>query len=470
MKILLVNQNKMVGKLFENIAKKLDLELVAEEHVEKILPTLEESKECFFFADDTAVDGEEYEHLKSHLEGVQLSGLLLRKGIEEFGEFTHYIKKPFLPTDILHILQRSMGPAMPQSSPSLPKDIEAVSAESDADFFKDIDSSLNQLEGLLDPIALTSQEPPKEESKEEPPTPPQETAITEPTEQPQNTAEESKAAQTTETAKEETVKEALKEDTPPQEAHDPLALNLDDLLPVDDSEDETHAGLEHDEMLEDLVQEDSPKAQDLMDNMQAMGDLMQSAKHEIEETTESDLQTFQESPASKESGLDQDPIEVLESDAKKGAESTEEPKAEPVEPDSQPTENPQVSELKDSEDLDNLELEPPAATPQPESIAQESAQEAPTEPELEQASIELETKTPQGTEPTEQEPQAQESTQIPELETRPQAQESVEQLELELDEAPELETQNLETENPQGSPELELEPQEIDPPRPPKQS
>ncbi|WP_158652037.1 hypothetical protein, partial [Helicobacter bizzozeronii] len=71
MKILLVNQNKMVDKLFENIAKKLGLELVIQEHVGEILPKLQENADCFFFADDTAVGQEEYEQLKPHLEGLK---------------------------------------------------------------------------------------------------------------------------------------------------------------------------------------------------------------------------------------------------------------------------------------------------------------------------------------------------------------------------------------------------------------
>ncbi|CCF80553.1 hypothetical protein HBZS_110010 [Helicobacter bizzozeronii CCUG 35545] len=170
MKILLVNQNKMVDKLFENIAKKLGLELVIHEHVGEILPKLQENADCFFFADDTAVGQEEYEQLKPHLEGLKLSGFLHRKDVPTFGAFTHYITKPFLPTDVLHTLEAELG-----TSPSTPPTQQPSTAEDTTPFdmdlaFKDIDSSLKQLEDLLDtdkaPEAPTDQQTP-------PPTKPQ---------------------------------------------------------------------------------------------------------------------------------------------------------------------------------------------------------------------------------------------------------------------------------------------------------
>ncbi|WP_104691160.1 hypothetical protein [Helicobacter heilmannii] len=396
MKILLVNQNKMVGKLFENIAKKLDLELVAEEHAEEILPALDESKECFFFADDTAVDGEEYERLKPHLDGVPLSGLLLRKGIEEFGEFTHYIKKPFLPTDILHILQRNMGPSTPATCPSLPQDLGAVSSGSDVDFFKDIDSNLSQLEGLLDTKNLESPSLDEINAKEEPKQEePQFEVQKEPitSQKEAKTEVEQKEEVETEEVKPKSPKEEEVQETTPlaQEAHDPLALNLDDLLPIDDSEDETHAGLEHDEMLEDLAQEDSPKAQDLMDGMQNIDELMQSAGHEIEQTKEPELQTPKE-PDAPTASTDQDPMDIL--GGLETLEATQENTPTPQEPKVEATiqevqspnealEDAQTLELEGLEGLDDLE-------PQETKEQTPSTKETPKEAKLEQKSTELE--------------------------------------------------------------------------------
>ncbi|BCZ17704.1 hypothetical protein NHP190003_09860 [Helicobacter sp. NHP19-003] len=515
MKILLVNQNKMVGKLFENIAKKLDIELVAEEHVDEILPALKENPDCFFFADDTAVDNEEYGHLKPYLGAVQLSGLLLRKGIEEFGGFTHYIKKPFLPTDILHILQRSMGTSAPTDAVKSTQQMDVAAFAPDEDFFKDIDSSLSQLEGLLDP--KTSQEPSKQESKEEPQATPQEAAPTESAPKTQSTTEEPPKAEPS------TATETPKESTPQQKTHDPLALNLDDLLPVDDSEDETHAGLEHDEMLEDLVQKDSPKAQELMDSVQDVGTLMQSAEQEIDEAKKPDLQTPEEPQAPKESDLNQDPMGMLEELEALGLDSNKstESEPEPAEQEPQTQESTQTPEL---EDLDNLGLESTTTESQPEStgteltetqntisksarensieqepqttenaqegleqseledleglgdlglestevkakpVAQETPQEtAPIEQELtEPTELEVPAQESQIQIPTEQTPQAQEEVQAHEPETKSQVQESLEQPALEDTEN--LENLELEStqaaEKPQDDLESKLEPQE----------
>ncbi|TSA81414.1 hypothetical protein FNE76_06650 [Helicobacter mehlei] len=266
MRILLVNQNKMVDKLFENIAKKLGLELVIQEHVGEILPKLQEDADCFFFADDTAVGQEEYEQLKPHLEGLKLSGFLHRKDVPTFGAFTHYITKPFLPTDVLHTLEAELG--TPPSTPPTQQPSTAEDATSfDMDLaFKDIDSSLKQLEDLLDtdktPEAPTDQQTP----------PPQEAPSTE---QPQP--------------------EPTLQATSEPESEPGMAFSIEDLLPVESDHDEvamedseptsppaepsdstvTHANAMHADMLQDLVQEDSPKAQDLMDSTEEnLGDLM----------------------------------------------------------------------------------------------------------------------------------------------------------------------------------------------------
>ncbi|BCZ19117.1 hypothetical protein NHP190012_07590 [Helicobacter sp. NHP19-012] len=461
MKILLVNQNKMVGKLFENIAKKLGLELVAEEHVKEILPTLEENRDCFFFADDTAVDGEGYECLKPHLGGVSFSGLLLRKGIKEFGEFTHYIKKPFLPTDVLHILQRNMGSASPTVYPANELETHLPTVESDSDFFKDINSSLDQLEGLLDinkPIAQDGQkvevlEIPEDKStleknpqefpeKEIEAQMPQESVKDLETSQEQGLQELEESQSKPEQEPQEPEPQAVSpqaaeaKNSPDEQVPQPspLALDLEDLLPIDSGKDETHAGLEHDKMLEDLVQEDSPKAQDLMDSMQNMGDLMRSADHEIEEPKKPELQTSKEPPVPKENA-DQDPmdmlgkLEALEAEAQKSAETPQEPESESTEPTPQvadPTEEiPQESEpteleapTQESQTQIPTEQEPTAtqnATETPKELEPQTIESA--QENLEQLGLEdLEGLDNLEQESEEQEAQATEGAQVPKLE------------------------------------------------------
>ncbi|BDQ29094.1 hypothetical protein [Helicobacter ailurogastricus] len=375
MQILLVNQNKIVGKLFENIAKKLDLDLVAAEHVEEILPTLEENPNCFFFADDTAVDSEEYARLKPHLETVKFSGLLLRKGIEEFGEFTHYIKKPFLPTDVLHILQRSMEPMEPKGAKVEPFALEQA-PHTETDIFKDIDSSLSQLENLLD-VDTPKSTPPQDESqegleikKEENPAglaKELESQGLESGNEPTGSEEETK----TDSTESKTEMEQAPQEGTQEESQTPLPLNLDDLLPIDEHERETHAGLEHEEMLEDLVQESSPKAQDLMDSMQNMEDFMHSIEHDPMQSAQESTEATQESNPTEPEELvaevkpPQSEEQVLEAETKQESQA-----------------KPQVQE---AESTSSLETQAHEAEPKPEPEAQiaETEQEAPTKQELE---------------------------------------------------------------------------------------
>ncbi|MFC3848318.1 hypothetical protein ACFOPX_07305 [Helicobacter baculiformis] len=146
MKILLVNQNKMVEKLFENIARKLALELIVQEHVDEALPKLQEGGDYFFFADDTVVDEIEYSKIEAHLESCKLSAFIHRKTIIPFGSFTHYIQKPFLPTDVLHILERTIEALHLHAEEA--EQSQETPAIADDDMVFGSDSNLSQLEEL----------------------------------------------------------------------------------------------------------------------------------------------------------------------------------------------------------------------------------------------------------------------------------------------------------------------------------
>ncbi|WP_104757645.1 midas domain-containing protein [Helicobacter salomonis] len=265
MKILLVNQNKMVEKLFENIAKKLALDLVVREHVGDALSKLQEDAECFFFADDTVVDEEGYQHLAPYLEGTKISAFVHRKSVAPFGSFTHYIQKPFLPTDVLHILEKTLEALhIPPEPAPLPLQEPSVLPETDMGLGDlSLDSSLNQLEeleGLLgasDGVAPTSAQDSQEtsiveEQQEEaldvpevsdtslqstPPSPEDEPVLS-PTEE--STSPE---PQTTESSA-------------PQPTRGLMDLSFEDLLPVDNSNDEEEA---HGESFHDTqIQEQTP--------------------------------------------------------------------------------------------------------------------------------------------------------------------------------------------------------------------
>ncbi|PAF53990.1 hypothetical protein BKH42_03215 [Helicobacter sp. 13S00482-2] len=102
MKILLINNDSMVKKLFEAVAKKLGLDLIIQDNLK--LPDLEDD---FFLFIDEGVSGNYSELLSSP---KVLSSVYLHKRtsnpIEGFG---FYVKKPFLPTEILDILKRRLA-------------------------------------------------------------------------------------------------------------------------------------------------------------------------------------------------------------------------------------------------------------------------------------------------------------------------------------------------------------------------
>ncbi|WP_104682217.1 hypothetical protein [Helicobacter felis] len=149
MKILLVNKNRMIEKLFENIAKKLSLELVVQEHSNEALSSLQNGEDYFFFADDTVIDEEEYRKFEPHLETCKLSAFIHRKSVLPFGSFSHYIQKPFLPTDVLHILEKTMDTlTIPHQEAPAQEKLATDSASLDLNLDTGFDSELDQLEEL----------------------------------------------------------------------------------------------------------------------------------------------------------------------------------------------------------------------------------------------------------------------------------------------------------------------------------
>ncbi|WP_163534378.1 hypothetical protein [Helicobacter suis] len=436
MKILLVNQNKMVGKLFENIAKKLNLELVAVDRVRDAISLLQEDNAYFFFADDTAVGGEEYAQIKPYLENVHFKALLHRKGVEECEGFTHCIQKPFLPTDVLYILQRVMDTSPSDQAPKQAPSPQVEQTQStDTNFLEDIDSSLDQLKGLLDvpgeheassstPEQQAENGEHKEEHKEEaiPETPTESQEPITSQELPQAIPQEQEQK---EQKAEETNQTPLPPETKTQETpthHDNTeGLNLEDLLPLEthppakqtdstkepmpDStlpddiplESHTHADSVHMDMLEDLMQENSPEAQELMDSMHGMDSAMHTAMEDIQPFTDiepslaQEAQEMPQEPTPTESSLTQD----VESEEPQIEESKkEEIEAKEIPPSSQDKETNQ--EVGESTEIENAEKEPQEPIQESQELKEQpETPEIPSEKETQpQESSELENLTP----------------------------------------------------------------------------
>lgn len=102
LKILLINNDSMVKKLFEAVAKKLGLDLTTQDNLN--LPNTED--DFFLFIDDS-ISGDYSEILSS---GKNLMKTYLHKrNSKQVEGFEFYIKKPFLPTEVLDILKTRLS-------------------------------------------------------------------------------------------------------------------------------------------------------------------------------------------------------------------------------------------------------------------------------------------------------------------------------------------------------------------------
>lgn len=104
MKIILINTDPMVAKLIEATAKKTGIVLTSYASTDDLdVSTL--TKDHFVFVDEGAL-GTDKDRIKSIAQDY-LSCLLYAK-TKALKEFSHIVKKPFLPTEILDILQAEL--------------------------------------------------------------------------------------------------------------------------------------------------------------------------------------------------------------------------------------------------------------------------------------------------------------------------------------------------------------------------
>lgn len=102
LKILLINNDSMVKKLFEAVAKKLGLDLTTQDNLN--LPNTED--DFFLFIDDS-ISGDYSEILSS--ERNLMKTYLHKRNNKQAEGFEFYIKKPFLPTEVLDILKSRLA-------------------------------------------------------------------------------------------------------------------------------------------------------------------------------------------------------------------------------------------------------------------------------------------------------------------------------------------------------------------------
>ncbi|UOS40842.1 hypothetical protein MPF84_05665 [Helicobacter pylori] len=159
MKMILFNQNPMITKLLESVSKKLELSMEDFNHYQELSTRLKEDPEWILIADDECLeklDQVDWLELKETISQNKNSVCMYKKGNEAqpFLEgFEMKIKKPFLPTEVLKVLQKKLGSNMSELEPSQNLDPTQEVLETNWD----------ELENLGDLEALVQEEPNNEE-------------------------------------------------------------------------------------------------------------------------------------------------------------------------------------------------------------------------------------------------------------------------------------------------------------------
>ncbi|WP_373930305.1 hypothetical protein [Helicobacter pylori] len=159
MEIILFNQNPMITKLLESVSKKLELSMEDFNRYQDLSTRLKEDPEWILIADDECLeklDQVDWLELKETISQNKNSVCMYKKGNEAqpFLEgFEMKIKKPFLPTEVLKVLQKKLGSNMSELEPSQNLDPTQEVLETNWD----------ELENLGDLEALVQEEPNNEE-------------------------------------------------------------------------------------------------------------------------------------------------------------------------------------------------------------------------------------------------------------------------------------------------------------------
>ncbi|EJB34157.1 chemotaxis regulatory protein ChePep [Helicobacter pylori] len=159
MKMILFNQNPMITKLLESVSKKLELPMENFNHYQELSARLKKDPEWLLIADDECLeklDQVDWLELKEIISQNKNSVCMYKKGNEAqpFLEgFEMKIKKPFLPTEMLKVLQKKLGSNMSEleSSQNLDPTQEVL------------ETNWDELENLGDLGALAKEEPNNEE-------------------------------------------------------------------------------------------------------------------------------------------------------------------------------------------------------------------------------------------------------------------------------------------------------------------
>ncbi len=394
MKMILFNQNPMITKLLESVSKKLELPMENFNHYQELSACLKKDPEWILIADDECLeklDQVDWLELKEIISQNKNSVCMYKKGNEAqpFLEgFEMKIKKPFLPTEMLKVLQKKLGSNASDLEPSQNLDPTQEVLETNWD----------ELESLGDLEALAKEEPNNEEQLLP-------TLNAQEVETPKEEAQEE--------VKKEEVKE-MQEEIKEKEKQEVAENPQDEEKPQDD---ETQGSVEtpkDEEVSKELeTQEQEPIKEETQEQ--------EPIKEETQEIKEEKQEKTQDSPSAQELEAMQELVKEIQENSNEDKKETQESAETPQE-----LEIPQVQEKETQESAEALQetqahelekqenTETSQKTPQELEIPKEETQEAVTETPQTQENAE----TPQDIEiPQAQDKETQE-LEIPKEETQ----------------------------------------------------
>ncbi len=330
----------MIEKLLESVSKKLELSIENFNHYQELSARLKENQEWLLIADDECLeklDQVDWLELKETISQNKNSVCMYKKGNEAqpFLEgFEMKIKKPFLPTEMLKVLQKKLGSNASELEPSQNLDPTQEVLETNWD----------ELENLGDLEALVQEEPNneeqllptlndqeekeevKEEEKEEVKETPQEE------EKPKDDeTQEGKTLKDKEVSKELEMQEEVKEETQEEQVKEQEPIKEETQEIKEEKQEKT---------------QDSPSAQEL--------EAMQELVKEIQENSNENKKETQESaeiPQDKETQELEIPKEEIQEETQEAV--TETPQTQ------ENAETPQDVEIPQTQDKETQELEIP---------------------------------------------------------------------------------------------------------------
>ncbi|PUD35902.1 hypothetical protein C2R87_00530 [Helicobacter pylori] len=393
MKMILFNQNPMIAKLLESVSKKLELSIENFNHYQELSARLKKDPEWLLIADDECLeklDQVDWLELKETISQNKNSVCMYKKGNEAqpFLEgFEMKIKKPFLPTEMLKVLQKKLGSNASELEPSQNLDPTQEVLETNWD----------ELENLGDLEALAKEEPNNEEQLL-------------PTLDVQEEKEEIKEEEKQEIKEEEKqeIKETPQEEKPKDDETQESETPKDDETQESETpkDEEVSKELEMQEKLEIPKEETQEEVKEEMKE-----EVQEEVKEETQENKEEKQEKTQDSPSTQELEAMQELVKEIQENSngqenkKETQESTEIPQDKEIQ--EVVTEKTQVQELeipkeKTQESAEalqetqahELEKQENAETPQDVEVPQSQEKETPQE-ETQEVQETQEKETPQ---------------------------------------------------------------------------